>query len=224
MKMSLLDIFAPHYCCSCGMIGAILCDNCKNNIIDNQYSGCIACGKPAARYGLCRRCRAPFARAWCVGERANVLKALINQYKFERARAAKHAIVDLLDAVLPPLPGGVTVVPVPTIPPHIRQRGYDHMALVARGFACRRQLSYRAVIQRASNTVQHGTTRAVRLRQAKQAFECGDVPPGIYLLVDDVYTTGATVRYAADVLLRAGATEVWIAVVSRQTFSRTANV
>ncbi len=224
MKTSLLDIFAPHYCCSCSMIGAILCDNCKNNITIKRFSSCIACGKPVAQRGLCRRCRVPFTRAWCVGERTNALKVLINQYKFERARAAKNAIVDLLDATLPSLPDGVTIVPVPTIPPHIRHRGYDHMALVARGFARRRRLPYRTVVQRASNTVQHGTVRAVRLRQAKQAFECGDVPPGVYLLVDDVYTTGATVCYAADALLHAGATEVWVAVVSRQPFSRTANI
>lgn len=220
MKFSIIDLFAPHYCCSCGAIGAILCDYCKNDIICEPYSGCLACGRLAApQTGLCSSCPVPFGRAWCAGERTGALKELINRYKFERARAAKTVIVDLLDAALPQLPKDTAIVPVPTIAPHIRQRGYDHMALVARGLARRRQLPYHPIVERASNAVQHGATRKVRLAQARLAFSCRPVPAGSYLLIDDIYTTGATLRFAARALLDAGATEVWAAVVARQPFS-----
>jgi predicted amidophosphoribosyltransferase len=57
--------------------------------------------------------------------------------------------------------------------------------------------------------------------QAKGAFcVIGEVnKDAVYILVDDVMTTGATLQYSARVLKEAGATEVWIVVLARQIFS-----
>ncbi len=217
MKLSLFDMFAPHYCFSCGEIGAVLCVNCKNNIVSESYSACLNCGKLAMpQAGLCAQCKMEFSRAWCVGEREDGLKNLINHYKFNRAKAAHLLIAELLDFALPDLPQDIFVTSVPTISSHIRQRGYDHAALMARTFAKIRKLPYRATVRRDSSAVQHGATRQERLRQAKNAFTCEAVAPKIYLLIDDIYTTGATMNYTAKSLKDAGATEVWAAVVARQ--------
>ena len=216
---SILSLIAPHYCCGCQKIGVLLCVECKYNITSEPFGGCINCAKPfSAQTGVCGRCKTPYSRAWCVGQRKDELETLLNAYKFENARATYKTLADLLDAVLPQLPSSTIIVPVPTIPSHVRQRGYDHTALIARELARRRSLPYSSCVVRVTNSVQRGRGRRERVTQAKQAFSCrsNQVKAETYLLVDDVVTTGSTMRYAARALIKAGARDVWVASISRQ--------
>ena len=221
MLKDLADTFAPHHCCSCGEIGAVLCEHCKYNITSEAFERCIVClglAKPSSN--LCSSCRVSYARAWCVGERGDALKAVINLYKYHSTRAASETFVDLLDQTVPSLPPQTCIVAVPTINTHIRQRGYDHMALVARLFAARRGLMVSHALLRSDHSHQQGASRRQRLEQAKRAFGFTPVESVPHLLIDDVYTTGATVQYAAQALLSAGASEVYIAVLSRQPLEK----
>lgn len=215
----LLSYLAPHYCCGCGKIGAVVCEYCKYNIISEPYEACIACGRLAGRAGICQQCVLPYERAWCVGERTGVLRKVIDDYKFERLYDAHRVLGDMLLERIDQLPSDTVVVPVPTIRAHIRQRGYDHAALLAQHIARSRGLAYRPLVERVTTTKQRGAGKRERERQAKEAFVVHgklDSAPA-YLLVDDVVTTGATVYYASKALKRAGAKHVWVASVSRQT-------
>jgi len=219
MAISLFNMLAPHYCCSCGEIGRIICDNCKNNISLQVSQRCLICMRIIRNSsGLCRRCqsRAPFKNAWYVGERSGALKLLIGAYKFERVGSAYRDIVDLLDKHVPELPAETIVVPVPTITSHVRQRGFDHAARLAKELARRRKLSYLSVLHRQTSVVQHTATRNERWQQAKQAFVCDSLDAANCLLIDDIYTTGATLHHAAEALLDGGAEAVSVAVVARQ--------
>lgn len=213
----LLSNVAPHICCGCENIGTLLCNNCKYNIVSEPYNHCLGCGRPAGLQGICSNCRLPYSRAWCVGERSGAIEALINDYKFNRAKAGYRSLVDLLLEILPDLPDNMVVVPIPTIPTHIRQRGYDHTLLIAREVARQRNLEIKQLLTRQTSATQRGAHRAERIKQAKQAFALsGDVQSGVpYLIVDDVLTTGATLTYAAKKLREAGATDVWAAIIAR---------
>ena len=85
----LLDVFAPHICCSCGRQNALLCEYCHYDIVSEAFHRCIVCLKPTVDTNLCSRCRpaAVYDDAWCVNERSDGLKELIDRYKFDRARA-----------------------------------------------------------------------------------------------------------------------------------------
>lgn len=217
MRFSFIDLLAPHYCCSCGTIGALLCEYCKYDIINEPFSQCIACLCPAGgSEQLCKNCPTPYTKAWCVGERSGSLEALINVYKFERARAAGDILAELACQILPDLPPDVVVVPVPTIASHVRIRGYGHTERIARRVAREKGLLYRSVLSRRANTVQQGSSRKKREKQASEAFSSTSLNGEVCLLVDDVYTTGATMKHAAKALLKAGASEVWSLAVSRQ--------
>lgn len=221
MGIPLSDVFAPHYCCSCGEIGAVLCEYCKYDITSETFAACLVCERISGRSDhLCDHCKPAYTRAWCVGSRDSALKPLINSYKFERARAVHEVLVDLLDKLLPVLPATIQVVPVPTIAPHRRARGYGHVELVAKQFAERRGLVYVELIHRRHNHVQRGSGRQERLAQAKEAYTVAKLAPGTYLLLDDVYTTGATLEYAARALRTAGADDVWVATLSRQPLEK----
>src|SRR3989344_1423885 len=215
----LLGFVAPHHCCGCGKIGTLLCSNCEYDIISEPFETCVNCDRQlASAKGVCQRCRVAYDRAWCVGRRHDTLQHIIGHYKFTNAKAAHHNLARLLDKRLPQLPSTTVVVPVPTVSLHIRQRGYDHMLLMAKTLSKLRGISVSTDLERQTSTKQRDATRSVRIKQAKAAFICcRPLDPDItYLLIDDVVTTGATVNYAAAALKAAGATKVWMATISRQ--------
>lgn len=217
MINKLLQIVAPHHCYGCRQIGTLLCDNCKYDIADESFDACIVCLSPSAA-GICPGCRTSYDRAWFVGERTQVLEQLIDAFKFRRVRSASEPLADLLDARLPQLPQNTVVVPVPTLRQHVRQRGYDHCSLLARRLASLRGLRFDELVDRLGFDAQRGKNKKERLNQAKGSFICQRSldPEAAYLLVDDIVTTNATVRYAAAALKDAGAKRVWVAVVARQ--------
>jgi ComF family protein len=153
-----------------------------------------------------------------VGWRTDELRRLIDDYKFENVRSAHHILAELLDQRISQLPGTTVVVPVPTISSHIRMRGYDHAALLARSFARRRRLEVQPIVKRVTTTVQRDAPRLQRIAQAKVAFKVRKkLDPSVpYLVIDDIITTGASVTYVAKALREAGAKEVWLAAIARQ--------
>ncbi|MEP6710458.1 MAG: double zinc ribbon domain-containing protein [Candidatus Saccharibacteria bacterium] len=213
----LLKIIAPHYCLGCDKTGTLLCDNCKYNISFDPYERCLGCGLPAGASGVCGTCQLPYSKAWCVGERRDELKELIKTYKFGRAKSAGYVLGDLLLEKLPELPPHTVVVPIPTIAKHVRQRGHDHARLIAGHIAKKKSLKLEHALFRITNTTQRGASSAQRAKQAKEAFQLsGSILPDVpYLIVDDVVTTGATIRYGAQCLKDAGVSDVWVAAIAR---------
>lgn len=214
---NLIQLLAPHHCYFCNQNGEIVCRSCIYNITEDSFSACFGC-KALSAAGVCRRCapRLPFASCWVVAERQGAVKQLLHDYKFSRLYAAHKALASLLDAALPILPSGTVVVAVPTISRHIRLRGYDHAALLARRFAQGRRLAYKPLLARKTNSVQVGANKTVRQSQAKQAFSCpSNVPSDVpYLIIDDIITTGATVVAASRCLKQAGAKQIMVAAIA----------
>lgn len=215
---NLLSLIAPHHCCGCGGVGTLLCSNCKYNITIEPESVCLVCRRPCGLRGICTTCRVPYDKAWCVGQRRDALQKLVGLYKFERVRGAYRNLGDLLLATIPELPPETVVIPVPTVSAHVRERGYDHTLLIARYFAKNRGLKLSQTLRRATQTKQRQASAKTRDVQAKLAFEVRtevekDIP---HLLIDDIMTTGATLKYATKILKDAGVASVWVAVIARQ--------
>ena len=221
MINTLMQIVAPHYCYGCGKVGSVLCHNCKYDIVCEPFSGCIVCSRPANK-GVCEKCEFSYVKAWCVGEREDVLKRIIDAYKFERVAAAADTLASLLDQSLPEVPRSVIVTNIPTASSHIRQRGYDHAAGIAKRFAKLRGLNYEMFLHRNDSGDQRGLSKRDRYKQAAGTFKCNKAlnSDTTYLIVDDVVTTNATLRYAAAELINAGAGAVWVAVLARQPLGK----
>lgn len=219
MLDNVIGFVAPHHCCGCDQIGSLLCEYCKYNITSELNMVCIVCGRPSSLTHLCKDCKVLYQKAWFVGERKDTLQRLIGLYKFERTKSAYKLLGDLLLEILPVLPSDTVIVPVPTVPSHIRERGYDHTLLVARYIARRRDLKLKRLIIRKTGTKQRQASSSDREKQAKEAFTVEKVldPNMPYLIIDDVFTTGATVKYCAKALKEAGAKIIWITVIARQT-------
>lgn len=216
---TLLNAFAPHRCSSCGEIGSIFCESCKYDTISDSFPGCVICAKPCGLRGVCSQCarKVPITQAWCVGERVDGLKALIDAYKFRSSRAADRACADLLDRVISHVPPDSAVVGIPTAPNTVRVRGFDHMGRVADALAKKRGLDISYPLERAATETLHFLPKAERVRLGPSLFRLsGKAVPEKILLLDDIVTTGTTIVAATRLLKQAGAKEVYVAVLARQ--------
>lgn len=105
------------------------------------------------------------------------------------------------------------VVPVPLHPRRLAERGFDQAALLAGPVARRLAVRHapRALIRTRDTPRQASLDRSARTSNVTAAFECrapARVNGRRVLLVDDVRTTGATLRACAEALREAGAREV----------------
>lgn len=214
---TLLEFIAPHLCSGCGKTGSPLCDNCKKDIIKNSFMVCILCLRPNSN-GVCRSHQLPYRRAWVVGFRRDVLRTLIDSFKFHNMKAASRNLAELLHERLPPLDPATRVIPIPTVSGHIRERGYDHALLLAQSFAKHRGLTLeKNLLVRRETATQHTVGRRERIKQAENAFAINGVVKAVpYLIVDDIFTTGATLHRAAQLLFDSGVRNISVAVVARQ--------
>ena len=183
-----------------------------------------------ARCGLCRRLEPPFVKAVAYGSYEGGLRELIHILKYGQVRPAANVLGRMLSEVIAGLergfgPGTVLVVPVPLHVRRLRQRGFNHSELIARAAALKqgpteeRLVLHTKILERRRNTQsQTGLTRHQRRENIRGAFVVAKPEPlsgREVLVVDDVFTTGTTVSECARVLLRAGASKVWIATVAR---------
>ena len=216
----ILSIFAPHRCCSCGTNGAILCESCKEYIEVERFEGCVVCRKPNRGGGICSGCKKtlPVYQAWCVGDRKDGLKQLLDAYKFKNKRAGASLLADLLGEIVPILPPEVVLMSVPTLPATVRVRGFDHTGLIVQYFAKRGGLKVVRLLERKSQATLHFMGRIERQKLGPGLFSLrhGVVVPKHVLLVDDILTTGTTARAAANLLLKSGAERVDLAIIARQ--------
>jgi len=185
--------------------------------------------------GRCRLCRLaapPFERAVAYGSYEGALRDLVHLLKFDQVRPAAQVLgrmlADSIFVLEPSLPSGtIAVVPVPLHAHKRSQRGFNQAELIARaalkqltrsGHVNRFELCARALVRLRDTGSQIGLTRHQRRQNLRGAFAVRDttaISNRDVLLVDDVYTTGATASECARVLRRAGAAHVWVATAGR---------
>lgn len=107
---------------------------------------------------------------------------------------------------------------VPASPSAVRRRGFDHASLLAEATAARLGLPHLSALDRRDARDQRELGREARRANVAHAFvaRAPDLPRRI-LLVDDVFTTGATLHAASSALLASGAGEVRALCVARAT-------
>lgn len=106
---------------------------------------------------------------------------------------------------------GFTLVSVPLSNKKQNYRGFNQSEIIGRRLAKSLKITFDpTVLHRVKDTKpQVKLSREQRLRQARFAFQAERIIDGDYLLLDDVWTTGATMKAAATALKRKGARRVW---------------
>jgi predicted amidophosphoribosyltransferase len=198
----------------------VLCALCVASLRPVSPPWCERCGAPTAwPVERCRECtgrRLAFASARAAVLYAGPARTLLRGWKERGVRRAAELAAEVVATRLePPLADVITAIP----PDPVRQlrRGRHPAVELAGALGCRWGIECATLLRRAAaGRRQTGLTRIARGDNVRGAFRASGDVRGSVLLIDDVYTTGATASTAARALLHAGAASV--AVV---TFART---
>jgi ComF family protein len=199
----LLNLFFPPRCVSCGKDGGWLCPACSELILFYEPPWPSFLDEIEPLRGL--RSAAQFG---------GPLRQAIHCFKYQGVRALARVLGQVLCTGWEKDPWPIDViVPVPLHSQRERERGYNQSALLAQELARRANLPVaEGVLLRTVHTApQVGLDAIERAQNVHQAFCCADDSLGgrCVLLVDDVLTTGATLRACAAALLEAKARSVW---------------
>ncbi len=154
-----------------------------------------------------------------LGPRTGLVGRMVHDLKYDSVRALARPLAELLDATLPEIKGAVSIVPLPTSTKHVRARGLDHTLMIAKQLAKLRGYRVERLLVRAKNTTQVGASGAQRRVQAAKAYEVRAgarvAEDTTYLLLDDVWTTGASMQAALEKFRTLGPRKVRLVLLAR---------
>ncbi|PIP24812.1 MAG: hypothetical protein COX34_02210 [Candidatus Nealsonbacteria bacterium CG23_combo_of_CG06-09_8_20_14_all_36_12] len=245
IKEFCLDLFFPRFCLGCNREGNWLCDDCLATLEIQGQVFCPICLKRVIDFKTCRSCQSKTHLSgllWALPYQNPLVKKLIQQFKYqpfikELSQPLAYLIISHL--FLTDYSQATTLTPPPTelkakekwlqefvlipIPLHKRRRrwrGFDQAEEISKEISNYFGLPTlnNILIRKKETLPQVDLEGKEREENIKGAFIClnqGVVQGRKIFLVDDIYTTGATMEEAARVLKEAGAKQIWGMVVAR---------
>ncbi|MDD5569289.1 MAG: ComF family protein [Candidatus Pacebacteria bacterium] len=230
VKNFLLDVIFPKKCLNCGREGAYFCEDCLSLIEINPFEYCL-CEKPQKLMstGKCWFCRdrklnGLYSAASFKERRVKLLVhhlKYLNQIK-ELADYLSFLILAHFNFITKEIPSDSLLVPVPLFIKRKKARGFNQAEEIAKIISAKTGAKISLDnLKRIRNTQpQVKLNKMERIENIKNAFAVSNAEEfkkKIIFLVDDVYTTGATMEECAKELKRAGASEVWGLTAARET-------
>lgn len=226
-----LDLLYPPRCFCCRRFlrgGGEICPSCEQLWPSLVPPFCPVCAHPflplpdqdlSHLCGEClkepRLCR----RVWATGIYRGILHDLIVRMKYRGEEWLSHYLARRMGELPRENPFDL-IVPIPLFRDRLRERGFNQSVLLARrlGAILKVEADPFVLIKKRSTPVQTHLTGEERRKNLRGVFAVKD-PDKIdgkrILVVDDVYTTGATIEAASRTLLKAGASTVEAMVAAR---------
>ncbi len=237
---NLLNLLYPRTCIACGQDicnadpYTLFCDHCAAAVIRLPDHLCFVCNEPfisdAAtshspnhRCGACRENPPPFLKAITPFLYEGPLATAICQFKYQKKPHLAIPLAVLIAEDIAKISFDY-VMPIPLHPSRLRSREFNQSLLLAKQIAVTLSRPYfiDAMIRIRKTPPQVGLSRKERDENIKGAFlvpQQNEIKDRRILLIDDVYTTGATLREGARTLMAAGAKEVMVATIARMALS-----
>ena len=214
-----MDLIYPPHCVVCRDAGdGYLCPKCADKITLIKPPVCYKCGKPCEA-SVCDECyqrEYAFECARSAGIFDGPLRDAIHAMKYRNYEAVVDPLAQIMIRAFPDtgLARNTDVlVPIPIHYSRLLDRGFNQSEELARKLAGRIGLPMEAKVLRKSRKTAHQVDlpldeRALNVRGSLSVKHEQKIRAKRVLLIDDVFTTGATLDEAARVLLEAGASEV----------------
>ncbi len=230
-----VDLLFPKVCQRCGEgfqtgLSNILCGSCFDSIPAYKDPVCDHCGisLPARAFEdasrpRCRDCGEGdyfLDKVRALGPYEGALRIAHHGFKFEGMESLKSNLAEkMVFCSIPAFWEGVeALVPVPLSAERERERGYNPATLLTAEMAKVTGILPRPILKKTKSIQpQMSLSREERLKNPRGAYQVqpGELLPLKAVLVDDVFTTGATLEECARVLKKAGVAWVGAVVIGR---------
>jgi ComF family protein len=215
----LLDLLVPVRCVACAAGETLLCSACRAALRRLSPPLCTRCGAPTAwpvdRCSECQGRRLAFRSARAAIAYEGPARRLLARWKERGLTRLDRDLAELVAEVVP-RPDGHVITYVPGDLDRTLWRGTNTAEALARELGRRWQLQIVSPLARTRRVEpQRGLNRDRRRTNVRGAFRATRPVPTRVVLVDDVYTTGATVAAAATELRRAGARVIDVVTLAR---------
>lgn len=232
----LLDFFLPTACsyCNAPVVDSgipFFCSACWADFLVMTSPFCQKCGRPfdspeALSHSpdhCCMHCRKDpplFDQALSVGLFEGPLREAIHQFKYRPCGALAMPLARWMTDNLKSIDGVDVIMPIPLHSLRLRQRGFNQSLLLAHQLAVTFSipLSYDNLLRVIPTKPQVELSGEQRIKNVKNAFALArpeEISGRSILLVDDVFTTGATVNECTKVLRESGSTVVRALTIAR---------
>ena len=208
----------------------VVCPVCRQRWRGVRPPWCERCGQPEPHFGPCRLCV-----EWPAALKSVRSAVWLDEYARPAVHALKYRALpriadDLATAMaslVPATDSPSAFIPIPLAPKRLRQRGYNQSEVLARALARKWRIPVLPdlLVRTRETPTQTALTPGTRLANVAGAFDvrraafhvwrrrlhsnaARNTPHATCVLVDDVFTTGATLAEAARALEQAGATRV----------------
>jgi competence protein ComFC len=232
MDMQLLDIFFPKRCVGCGKTGRYFCPSCIRSIktIQINESICPVCEKPAVDGMTHPKCRGRYTIDGLTSffRYDGIVRKAVKAVKYRYISDSVKEFVSLIPQTSYNfinkniITSNTIIVPIPLHPKRFSERGFNQAELLARQLSLRLNIPVDTkLLKRIKYTEPQVKMRKRidRLKNMDGVFAVSQLStinyPLSIILVDDVFTTGATMRTAAGVLKRSGLKFVWGITMAR---------
>ena len=223
------ELLFPKHCLVCGALGSYLCDKCYSRLKRVSTQTCLYCFKPSLLGLTHPSCKRKFGVDGFITlyKYRGVGGKLIKRLKYKLVKDAFNDVLNKMREELGSKLAFLTslsplVVPIPLHRDRLLWRGFNQSEYVAKFISqsLNFDLSPTLLRRKKRTSPQFGLTHSERARNLKGAFTLNNLGKEkifgkTILLVDDIVTSGHTVREAAFVLKKGGAKSVFVFSIAR---------
>lgn len=205
-----------------------ICSRCEHDLPYNNGKICLRCGNALDSNDSCSNCK--FTKHYFVKARApfiydGEIRSAIQRLKFNGEKyIAKSLAYYLVSAYRQLEVDADYIVPIPASSKRLKQRGYNQAELLARELASKVGVACSINLVKSIDTAKQSNVNiSERKSNVENVFTVKDrklFKGKIIVLVDDVFTTGATVDSASKALRKAGAKAVFVITVAHTKFEK----
>ena len=227
----LLDLLFPKKCSGCGKIDTYFCSGCILNILQKDLicPECLDLALGGRTHAPCRK-KYGLDGLWSLGWYQGALKKALKDFKYKRVKGISETLAALLMQYFQkyrPLffenieknKGKWAVVPVPLHWFRENSRGFNQSEEIGQILSRELKIAYSEALKRIRYTKPQVVLKSYgRCQNIKNAFVLSpdyQLQTTNCLLIDDVWTTGATLKECCRVLKQAGAKQVWAITLAR---------